>query len=193
MALKASFLNLTYLKQLQISLAGRYAHALFDIAKERNETHDIHSIFCEFNDALKLNPSLLKALPLLKSKNFSELMAIIQKKFSWPDIFISFLSVLYNEHRLSLFPKITMIYHLFCQFEMNCFDATVATPNSLSDLEKKSIQTQTETLFKTSFDITYDIDKTLLGGLHFQVQNTCIDASLKNQLILLENTLKGAA
>lgn len=176
-------------------VAGRYAKALFQLAKTATEKEQYYKDLSKIKTwmlgssnfgALIENPLLPQGLA---QKIFSEIC--IQGKASKG--LTNFLLHVIDEGRLKFLPDIIEDYRTLYHRENNIEKAEVETAHALTKDLEKTFKTVLEKRFDTKLIFNFKVNASLLGGFRAQVGSHQIDSSLITQLTNLSRTLKGAS
>lgn len=69
-------------------------------------------------------------------------------------------------------------------------DVLVKTSVPLNDEEKKNMNQKIDSYTKLKGNMTYEIDKSIIGGFVAKINDTILDASIKRQLQRLKDKFK---
>lgn len=173
-------------------IAKRYAEALFTLVKENEPTllDDYGDCLHVIAQACNINPLLAKVLesPIITDeKKLSILEALVQKR-STLSYCMRFYTILVEAQRIHLICEIDDSYQsLLNQHKGRCI-ATVATAVALDEEDKALIHTSLAKLGDI-VDIVYTVEPSLLGGLLLSIGDIHIDASLRNRLNAIRDSI----
>ncbi|MED0716815.1 F0F1 ATP synthase subunit delta [Aeribacillus composti] len=164
-------------------VAKRYASALFQIAKEKNQVKQfeeelriVKQVFIENQKLLQIleHPKvLLENKKSLVNEAFSSLSAEI----------INTLLLLIDRHRIRLVSELVDNFVELANEEQQTAEATVYSVRPLKDEEKQALsEVFAQKVGKKSLKITNVIDQNLIGGLKLQIGNRIFDGSIKSKL-----------
>lgn len=171
--------------------ARPYAKAAFEIAKAQKQ-FDAWSHLLNLLAAIVTNPKIATLLqdktkrPDEISEFFSNLLAHQVSEES-----LRFVQLLAERRRLKVLPEIVNFYETLRKEAENILNATVVSATPLADDQKQKIKMALQKRFDCTIEIQESVDPTLLGGFWVKAGNDVIDATLKGQLMQLENTLGG--
>ena len=163
--------------------AKKLSDALFEISKEKNLLDEVNRSLVEFNRVLKINRDLRS---FLQSKRYSR-----DEKFGiLREIFGSSINevVLVVSSYVSGAKAINIIGHIRKNFigkyknEKNIVSVHATLSSDISDEDIIAMQKQLSQNLKKEADLTVEIDKSLIGGAKFRIENKFLDASIKSQL-----------
>jgi F-type H+-transporting ATPase subunit delta len=61
--------------------------------------------------------------------------------------------------------------------------------SDISDDEKSSLKSSLDQILNKDTDLSLDVDASLIGGIRLRIENTYLDASVRNQLQTLKTEL----
>ena len=175
-----------------LTVANRYAVALFQIAKEQNlvnqyqeELRTVHEVFTEDQELLGFlsHPKLTKeAKSDLIAKSFSGLTAAVQNT----------LKLMTERHRIDEIAPMAQEFIALADDLNSVEDALVYTIRPLTEDEKEAVSTSfAAKIGKKQLRITNVIDSTLLGGIKLQIGNRIFDGTISGKLNRLSKQLLG--
>ncbi len=167
-------------------LAKKYAVAAFDVAKKLGLIDQFEIDLEKFSAAF--SKSIIKELsnPAISREDLGNIVADFGSKLSLNQQVITFLEVVAKARRISDIEIIKNNFVKLSKIEKKILEVEVF---SVQNLDEQNIQNIKEVLSKKYFDKTIEINqsikKDILGGLQIKIGSTMIDASLKRQLIAL--------
>lgn len=177
-------------KQVDIT----YGNALFELALEENK---IDSLFEEVQiliDLLQDNDEMIKLLDHPRIDKL-EKKEIIEKTFGGRvsgDLTGLMVMVVEKGH----FSKIIDIFKCFIRCvkkEKNIGVAQVTSAVDLSDSQKADIEKRLlETTSYQTMEITYLVDKSIIGGLVIRIEDRVVDSSIRTKIETLSKQLANA-
>ena len=178
-----------------ITLPGRYAATLFELAEAGDKLPLIHKNFKDFLNTVKQYPELQKCLynATLSKDEQQHIASEVALKLKADALFIHFLELLIQNRRLKYLEE---IFTALDQFVDNCNDTnrfTVTSPKSLTPEQQQHLQKILTQKWGNNLHLEYIIDQKLLGGLIVRTGNHVIDLSIANQLYRLASAMKGHA
>lgn len=178
------------LKNLQISLPGRYARALFDIAQSENCIEYALSELRAFANGILVNGIKPCDLEQMKDRDFNTFIDDCAKNLKWPDFMSNFLLVLHNERRISNIKRILDIFEQSADVFFNRVAVMVTVSGALNESDRNKLECTISNLLNKEIRFDYAIDPQILGGFKVSVNNSLqVDVSLLSQLNQLQHTL----
>ncbi len=172
------------------TLARPYAKAVFEYAKAKgalNEWADfLYALRCIVSND-KIGGHLLD--PNVKSE--ARISLLIDLASQWKvNESENFLRLLDVNNRIMLIPTIEQIFNTFKSDEENTLRAIVSTAYEMDESDKLNFETSLKKRFNQSFEVTYKVQKELIGGVLINVNDRIIDASLLGKLNKLNDSLR---
>ncbi|HCU07045.1 MAG TPA: ATP synthase F1 subunit delta [Holosporales bacterium] len=169
------------------SLPGRYAKSLIDF--------DSKNFLKDFDALLTVLKSNTDTVFLLKAQHLKryylmDFVDVISNTLKLQKEFSSFLKVLIENNRLSLLEDIARCYKTLWNKKQNIRNIDVYSAIKLSEKEKIEAEERIKSFFSEKLNIAYEVDESLLGGILIQSDGILIDASIKNHIKTLEQTIR---
>lgn len=178
------------LKNLQISLPGRYARALFDIAAEDKNIEFVLSALQALNTAINGHNIKSYVFDQMHDYEFSSLIESCAVELKWPVYLVNFFKVLHQAKRMELLSAITEIFEKRTDDHLNRVSVEVQVPSALNQNDQTVLESKLSTMLDKSIRFNYKIEPELLGGFVATVNNSLqIDASLLSQINQLHTIL----
>lgn len=178
---------------IQASLSGRYATALFDLAREAKSIDAIEASLVNIRQALAESPEFadLAASPLVNRTAASKAVAAAADVMGVDPTTKKFLGVLAQNRRLSSLTAIIRDFRALAARHRGEMTAEVASAHPLTDDQVKELKQALRT--RVGRDVTLDlrVDPSLLGGLIVKIGSQMIDSSIKTRLNTLAHAMKG--
>jgi F-type H+-transporting ATPase subunit delta len=175
------------------SLPGRYAKALFELAKEKKQVQGIGSSLTTLTQTIESSPSLQALLknPTLKHDEQMAVIAALCKKLKTPELVQSFVGRLLKSRRISYLTKIESIYHDLVIQEKGEEKVEVISAYPLTTTQVTLLKDKLKKVFPRTLSLTFINDTNVLGGVMVRIGCRVIDATLVTQLNQLASVMKG--
>lgn len=172
------------------NLASRYASALLSLALEENQNEAYRTYLKVILENLQEDTSLEKILSC-STITKEEKKNIIDKVFiSAPSIHInSFLKVIIDNSRGHYLKSIIEEFISLSNEEDGISEGYIYSCDSLSKEEISKIESVISKKIKRKVYLIHKIDKRLIGGFKVVVNDYVFDASIKNKIDGLKNSL----
>lgn len=168
-----------------------YGNALFELAMEEHKLDELYDEAQVLVNIFKENYELIKLLehPQISKE---EKKALIENTFKGRvsgDMTGLMVMVVDKEHSKWLVRILE--YFIGCvKKEKNIGIADVTSAVTLSDSQKADIEKKLlDTTSYTSMEVTYNVDKSLIGGLVIRIEDRVVDSSIKNKLEKMSKAL----
>jgi len=175
-------------------VAGRYASALFDLAREQDLLDRVGADLAALEAMLEESPELGRSLasPLVPQDAKVGVVRALGEKAGLQDLTVRFLGVLGRQDRLvALGDVIKAFEHLLAETRGEV-TVEVVSAMPLSSEQRTTVADMLAASLHKRVNLDSTVDPDLLGGLVVRVGSRMIDASLKTKLRHLELAMRGA-
>lgn len=178
---------------IQASLSGRYATALFDLAREGKSIDAVEASLGTLRQALSESDEFaqLCASPLVGREAATRAVTAAAGVMNLDPVTTKFLGVLAQNRRLAKLPAIIRDYRALAARHRGEITAEVASAHPLADDQIAELKQALRR--RVGRDVTLDlsVDPSLLGGLVVKIGSQMIDSSIKTRLNTLAHAMKG--
>jgi F-type H+-transporting ATPase subunit delta len=178
---------------IQASLAGRYASALFSLARDERQIDAVGRSLDAVASALADSREFaeLVASPLVSRKDAAKAFAGLAPKLGLDPITTNFLGVLARNGRKGALRPIIRAFKRIAAEHRGEISAEVTSAHPLKDDQLQALKTQLKR--RTARDVTIDlaVDPNILGGIVIKLGSEMIDASIRTKLNRLATAMKG--
>jgi F-type H+-transporting ATPase subunit delta len=170
-----------------------YAEALFEAGKDRGKLDQLHQQLGEFADAVDGNRDLQVFLfsPYLSSADKVEGLGRAISGAE-PEL-TNFLELLVEKHRMPEIFRIRREFDELWKKENRRLDVTVVSAVELDEAVVRKIGEEVERQTGEEVDLASRVDEGIIGGIVLQVGNMVLDASIRNRLEKLRQSVATAA
>lgn len=171
-----------------------YGEALFDLALEDGTLNSIIEEVNVVKEAMKKNPDLLKLLSHPKIKK-EEKISVIENIFKGrvSDSLVGFLVIVVQKDRYDDLDGIFEYFVAKVREYKNIGVASITSAVELAEEQKKQIEQRLlQTTKYSQFELTFHVDKSLIGGLVIRIGDRVVDSSIKTKLQMLAKDLRNA-
>jgi len=177
------------------SMPGRYASALFELAKEQDATAQVEADLVKFESLLRESEDLrrLVASPVFAAEDQARAVAAILERAGITGLTANFFQVIARNRRLFAVPEMIAVFKALAAESRGEVVAEVTTAQPLSEQQVAQL---TETLTTSvGKDVKLDarVDPAILGGLIIKIGSRMIDSSLRTKLTAIKVGLKAAS
>jgi F-type H+-transporting ATPase subunit delta len=178
---------------IRASLAGRYASALFDLAREQRQIESVGKSLDALNQALADSKDFAELVqsPLVSREEAAKAFAAIAPQLKLDPVTANFLGVLAkNGRKDQLRPVIRAFGRLAAEHRGETV-AEVVTARPLNDDQLAELRSQLRTRAGRDVNIDAEVDPSILGGIVVKLGSQRIDASIRTKLNRLASAMKG--
>ena len=174
-------------------MAGRYAAALFDLAKEEKRLKEIEADLKSFQRMLDDSADLRRLVksPVISSEDQARAVAAIVDKAGISALTANFLRVLARNRRLFAVDDMMKAFVSLLARERGEVSADVASAHALTSEQMTQLKDTLRISIGKDVQINTRVDPNLLGGLVVKVGSKMIDSSLRTKLNNLKVAMKG--
>ncbi|WCT72485.1 F0F1 ATP synthase subunit delta [Sphingomonas naphthae] len=178
---------------IEASLGGRYASALFDLAREEKLIDIVSSDLRQVKAAIAESPEfrLLIASPLVSRDEAGNAIAAVAGSLEIDPLTAKFLGVLAQNRRLADLPKIIKAYETLASRHRGETTAQVVSARPLSDDQVTALKAKLKDQLRRDVTVDLSVDPAILGGLIVKVGSKQIDGSIRTKLNSLAQAMKG--
>ena len=174
--------------------ARRYATALLELAKERNEVEDILEDMTFIHNTLEDSKELVNFLksPIIK---FDDKTAVLDELFfdKVQEATKLFVKLLARKDRINLLDQISSAFLEKYKEFAGIITVEVFVAQEMSDDQRQQLHHKLEEKTQKQVDMDISVDKSLKGGMAVRIDDTVIDSTVKHQLDKLEESLLATA
>lgn len=171
-----------------------YGEALFDLALEDGTLTTIIEEVNIVKEAIAENPDLLKLLSHPKI-NKEEKISVIENIFKGrvSDSLVGFLVIIVQKDRYDDLDGIFEYFIAKVREYKNIGVASVTSAVELTEEQKKQVEQKLlQTTKYSQFELSFYVDKNLIGGLVIRIGDRVVDSSIRTKLQMLAKDLRNA-
>lgn len=175
-------------------VAGRYASALFELARERDTLDAVAADLETLAAMLDESPELDRALksPVVKHDVKAGIVRVLGDKAGFDDLTGRFLGVLGEQERLDLLAEMVAAFAALLADHRGEATVEVVSAVPLAPEQAEAVREMAATSLGKSVQLKTAVDPELLGGLVVRLGSRMIDASVRTKLRHLELAMRGA-
>ncbi len=180
---------------MMASMAGRYAAALFEIAKDDKQFAQVERDVKAFQGMLDGSEDLRRLVrsPVISAEDQATALAALLQKAEISGLTANFLSVIARNRRLFAVADMLKNFRALLARERGEVNADVASAHPLSTEQMNALKDTLKAQVGKDVQINTRVDPNLLGGLVVKVGSRMIDSSLRTKLNNLKVAMKGTA
>ena len=178
---------------IQASLAGRYATALFGLARDQKQLETVGASLAALRQALAESEDLrqLTASPLITRDEAVRAAAAVAQSLRLDPLTANLLGVLARNHRLAQLGNVIRAFNLLAADHRGETTAQVTSARPLADDQVAALKSNLKSRLGRDVAVDLTVDPAILGGLVVKVGSQMIDGSIRTKLTTLAQAMKG--
>ena len=178
---------------IQASLAGRYATALFELARDGKQLETVGASLAALRQALRESDDLaaLTTSPLISREDALKGVKGVAAAMALDPVTANFLGVLAQNRRLSQLPAVIRAFNLLAAQHRGETTAEVTSAHPLNDDQVAALKANLKRRIGRDVAVDLSVDPTILGGLVVKIGSQMIDGSIRTKLNTLAHAMKG--
>ena len=180
---------------IQASLSGRYALALFELARDNNQLDSVASSLAGLKKALAESGDFrnLTASPVISRQVAVKTVAALSASMGLDALTAKFLGVLAEARRLSQLPAAIRAFDMLLSQHKGISRAEVTSAHPLTDEQVAALEKSLKTRVGSAVAVDTKVDPSILGGLVVKIGSQMIDSSIRTRLNTLAQAMRGKA
>lgn len=175
-------------------IAKRYARALFALGQEQGdaELKQYGEELSRLASVIEATPHLLKIFknPIIRAADKKGVLQKILHKLETGRTIQNFCLFLADKERLGNFLEIQRTYSALLDAQAGILRGKLITAIELAKAKQDTVKKQLEEQLSQKLILEYEADQAILGGLVLKVGDKVYDASLRAQLVQLQEQIK---
>ena len=175
------------------SLSGRYATALFELARDKKKIEAVEGSLNKLRAALDQSDdfqSLIKS-PVLSRADAANGVNAAAGALGVDETTTKFLAVLAQNRRLSQLPMVIRNFRMLAAQHRGEMTAEVTSAHPLDDDQIAGLKRELKTRVGRDVSVELNVDPAILGGLVVRIGSQMIDSSIRTRLNTLAHAMKG--
>jgi F-type H+-transporting ATPase subunit delta len=180
---------------MMASMAGRYAAALFELAKDQRQLAEVERDLASFQRMFDDSQDLRRLVrsPVISADDQAKALTAILAKAGISGLTANFLRLIARNRRLFAAADMLKNFRALLARERGEVSADVASAHALSSEQLEALKDVLRVQMGKDVQINTRVDANLLGGLVVKVGSRMIDSSLRTKLDNLKVAMKGIA
>jgi len=176
-------------------IAGRYATALFDLARDAGQLDAVAKDLDSLSAMLAQSADLVRLVrsPVFSREEQARAIAAVAERAAFGDLVRRFLGVVANNRRLFVLADAIAAFKTLLSHHRGEAVAEVTSAVPLSDAQLQQIKSSLSSEAAGNVVIDAKVDPGLIGGLVVKLGSRMIDASVRTKLNNLKSAMKGVA
>ncbi len=177
---------------ISLSIAGRYAQALFELAREAGGLAALEADTDALGDALKISPEFaaMIASPVIGRDEQAAAVQAVVAKMGVSTLMANTLALMASKRRLFVMPQLVADLRARIAVEKGEVTADVTSASALSSDQVATLMATLKASSGSQVKLNATVDESLIGGLIVKLGSTMIDTSVKAKLAALQNAMK---
>lgn len=173
-------------------MAGRYATALFELAREENAIDQVMAELDRFDALIAESSDLLRLVrsPVFGAEEQQKALAAVLDRAGISGIAVNFLRLVTANRRLFAVRDMIRALRVLVARHKGEVTAQVTVAEPLADRHVSALKDALKSV--TGKDVTLDVrvDAAIIGGLVVKIGSRMVDASLKTKLNSIKHAMK---
>ena len=178
---------------MEASLSGRYATALFELARDDAKLDQVSASLSTLKQALGESEDLtaLVASPLISREDAAKAIEAIAQSLGLDPITHKFLGVIAHNRRLGAIVPMIRDFNTLAARHRGETTAEVISAHALDDGQMATLKTRLKSMVGSEVAVDARVDPSILGGLIVRMGSRQIDGSIRTKLNALATAMKG--
>jgi F-type H+-transporting ATPase subunit delta len=178
---------------IQASLAGRYALALFELARDEKKLDAVATSLATVKAALAESEDFaaLTTSPLVRRDQAVKAVAAAAATMKLDPVTANFLGVLAQNRRLGQLGNVIRAFNTLAARHRGEITAEVTSARPLDAGQVAAIRDNLKGRFGSDIAVDLNVDPAILGGLVVKIGSRMIDGSIRTKLNTLAHAMKG--
>jgi F-type H+-transporting ATPase subunit delta len=178
---------------IRASLAGRYASALFDLARDDRQIDAVSGSLEQVRDTLGRSAEFraITTSPMVGRADAAKAIAATAAALKLDPTTTRFLGVLAGNGRLRQLPDVIRLFARLAAAHRGEATAEVITARPLDDDQVEALKSQLRARAGQDVRLETRVDPDILGGVVVKLGSQMIDSSIRTRLNTLATAMKG--
>ena len=175
-------------------VAGRYASALFDLAREQRAIDAVAADLDRFDALLRESPDLQRLVksPVFTAEEQERAVGTILERTGIGGFAGNFIRLVASKRRLFALPDMIRAYRRLVSDAKGIVQAQVVVAERPSDAVMNDITAALREVAKAEVALDVKVDPSLIGGLIVKIGSRMVDASVRTKLNSIRLSLNEA-
>jgi F-type H+-transporting ATPase subunit delta len=175
-------------------MAGRYANALFDLARETNAIDAVKADLERFDTLIAENPDLNRLVrsPVFSAAEQLQALSAVLDRAGIGGLTAKFLKLITANRRLFAVRDMVRAYRKLVAEHKGEATAEVTVAEQLKDEHLSALRAALNSVSGKNVDLDIEVDPTIIGGLVVKLGSRMVDTSLRSKLNAIKHAMKEA-
>jgi len=178
---------------IMATVAGRYASALFELAKDERQLEAVERDMIQLAGMLQSSPDLLRMVrsPVISAEGQGKAISAVARGAEFSGLTANFLQLLAKSRRLFALSDMIKLFRQIAARHRGEITAEVVSAHALNETQQSALEdTLKGTAGGRNVRIETRVDPAILGGLVVKMGSRMIDSSLRTKLNSLKTRMK---
>lgn len=170
--------------------AKRLAAALYSVSEKNGELDGVHQALITINELVKKESQFRS---FVQAKRISGVQKATILNAALGDaghpLVGELLSHLKGSQATAILHDVTNLFNCRYKEGKNIVSVRGSVASVISEDEKSSLKSSLDQILGKESDLSLEVDESLIGGIRLRIENTYLDASVRNQLQTLKTEL----
>ena len=173
-------------------MAGRYATALFDLARETNAIDAVKADLERFNGLAAESPDLTRLVrsPVFSADERLQALSAVLERAEIGGLAAKFLKLVTTNRRLFAVRDMVKAYRQLVAEYKDEATAEVTVAERLKDEHVAALRSALKAVSGKDVDLDIRVDPAIIGGLVVKLGSRMVDSSLRTKLNALKHAMK---
>ena len=173
-------------------MAGRYATALFDLAKDGNAIDAVAADLERFDTLIAESPDLSRMVrsPVFSADEQLAALSAVLERAGIGGLTAKFLKLITSNRRLFAVRDMVRAYRKLVAAHKGEATADVTVAEALKDEHLGALRAALKSVSGKDVDLNIKVDPTIIGGLVVKLGSRMVDTSLRTKLNAIRHAMK---
>ena len=178
---------------LTSGIAGRYANALFELARDHKALDEVGGDLAALAALIDESADFARLIrsPILSREEQGRAVAAVLEAAGAIDLVRRFVGLLARNRRLFVLGQVVRVYQARLAEHRGEIAAEVTSARTLSGTQIDALKSSLSKAVGRDVNLTSHVDESLIGGLVVRLGSRMLDTSLRTQLRNLKLAMKG--
>ena len=183
---------MTASSSLTAGAAGRYATALFELARDAGTLDQAESDLGDVRSLLADSPELMELLrnPIYTRAEQGSAMQAVCARMGLSQLVSNVIGLMASKRRLFALPEMMSVFEALMADHRGEVTAEVTAAHELSDAQQAALVDQIKGAIDQDVKLSVTVDPAIIGGLIVKVGSRMVDSSIRSKLAGLQNAMK---
>ncbi len=175
-------------------MAGRYATALFDLARETNAVDAVKADLERFDALIADNPDLRRLVrsPVFSADDQLQALSVLLERAGIGGLAAKFLKLIASNRRLFAVQDMVRAFRDLVADYKGEATAEVTVAEQLKDEHVAALRDALKAISGKDVDLNIKVDPAIIGGLVVKLGSRMVDTSLRTKLNAIRHAMKEA-